>query len=227
MEDMKIYNAIVGAKMAATIAGTDNYNQLSNQPKINNVTLTGNKSGDDLGLFTSLPAIGICETASNTAAKVVTISEPWELRKGCIIAVKFKYSNGSSTDNVTLNVNETGAMPIYFQGGVYTSHATKATGYANFYIFYMYDGTNWVWLNYSFDSTYSGMSQQEANTGTATADRMISAKVFNDTIAGKTKITATATSVTIGDSSVTDVLFCGNKKINFNVDGTVTWEEVT
>ena len=50
MEDMKIYNAIVGAKMAATIAGTDNYNQLSNQPKINSVTLTGNKTSSDLGL---------------------------------------------------------------------------------------------------------------------------------------------------------------------------------
>lgn len=30
--------------------GTDNYNELSNKPKINNITLSGNKTGEDLGL---------------------------------------------------------------------------------------------------------------------------------------------------------------------------------
>lgn len=30
--------------------GTTNYNNLSNQPQINSVTLTGNKSSSDLGL---------------------------------------------------------------------------------------------------------------------------------------------------------------------------------
>lgn len=30
--------------------GTDNYNELTNKPKINNITLSGNKTGEDLGL---------------------------------------------------------------------------------------------------------------------------------------------------------------------------------
>ena len=32
-------------------AGTDNYNSLTNKPQINNVTLKGNKSFEDLGLI--------------------------------------------------------------------------------------------------------------------------------------------------------------------------------
>lgn len=32
--------------------------------------------------------------------------------------------------------------------------------------------------------------------------------------------------VKIGNGNVTEVVFCGNKKINFNADGTVTWETV-
>jgi hypothetical protein len=28
----------------------------------------------------------------------------------------------------------------------------------------------------------------------------------------------------IGSDQITEVVFCGNKKINFNNDGTVTWE---
>lgn len=50
MNNMSLYDAIIASKMAATIEGTDNYNQLSNQPKINSVTLTGNKSLSDLGI---------------------------------------------------------------------------------------------------------------------------------------------------------------------------------
>lgn len=31
----------------------------------------------------------------------------------------------------------------------------------------------------------------------------------------------------LGSTSITEVVMCGNKKINFNNDGTVTWEEIT
>lgn len=31
----------------------------------------------------------------------------------------------------------------------------------------------------------------------------------------------------LGSSSITEVVFCGDKKINFNNDGTVTWEQIT
>lgn len=51
--------------------GTSNYNDLSNKPSINNVTLSGNKSASDLGLGTySKPSGGI--PASDLASAVQT-----------------------------------------------------------------------------------------------------------------------------------------------------------
>ena len=31
----------------------------------------------------------------------------------------------------------------------------------------------------------------------------------------------------LGSTRITEVVFCGNKKINFNQDGTVTWETIS
>lgn len=50
--------------------GTDNYNDLSNKPKINNVTLSGNKSASDLGLATpsDIPSVDATLTTQGAAA---------------------------------------------------------------------------------------------------------------------------------------------------------------
>ena len=45
-------------------------------------------------------------------------------------------------------------------------------------------------------------------------------------IGNEAKITKSNQAV-IGSSAITEVVFCGNKKINFNQDGTVTWEILT
>lgn len=39
--------------------GTSNYDELSNRPKINDTTLTGNKSAGQLGLATPIPVVDI------------------------------------------------------------------------------------------------------------------------------------------------------------------------
>ena len=50
--DTLIYNAVTQEwENGAGTGGTDNYNDLSNKPQINNVTLSGNKTTADLGLF--------------------------------------------------------------------------------------------------------------------------------------------------------------------------------
>lgn len=121
-----------------------------------------------------------CSTAAATAAKVVDAPQGFVLQEGCIIGVKFSYSN-TATD-VTLNVGGTGAKSIYYANSVYTDKGSKVTGYANYYIFYMYDGTYWVWVNYDFDGTYSTMTQAQASAGTDTTGRLIPAKVLSDTI---------------------------------------------
>ena len=93
---------------------------------------------------------GTCTTSAATAAKVATISDTsWTLKVGSIIGIKYTYSNsaGTSTTPVTLNVNSTGAKNIWYNNAKYTSTSTNICGYANRVIYYMYDGTYWVWMN--------------------------------------------------------------------------------
>ena len=59
---------------------------------------------------------GTCDTAAATAAKVVTCANFDKLITGVTIHVKFTYSN--TANNPTLNINNTGAIPIYNFGSV-------------------------------------------------------------------------------------------------------------
>lgn len=79
---------------------------------------------------------GVCETAANTAAKVVTIPD-FTLENGVGVMVKFK--NGNTTNSPTLNVSGTGAKPIYIDPSVGTSVSWEAWKVLPF----VYDGTNW------------------------------------------------------------------------------------
>lgn len=99
-----------------------------------------------VGMFGVLSGYGTCSTAAATAAKVVSIADTnWRLVTGCIIGVKFTNSNSASS--VTLNVNSTGAKNIWYNNAKYTGTSTSICGYQNRVIYYMYDGTYWVWLN--------------------------------------------------------------------------------
>lgn len=137
-------------------------------------------------LFTA--TIGECGSTSNTANKVVTVSDVnYTPHKGSIIAVKFKYGNNvadTAEHPITLNVNNTGAYRIWYKNGDYANASQgKVFGLSGYYIYYMYDGVDrWVWINYCMDNTYSLMSQAEASAGTATNERLINAKVLSDTI---------------------------------------------
>lgn len=142
-------------------------------PTVNNGTLTIQKNGSNVQTFTANQSTNVtanitvptkisdltntsggfvtyctCATAAATAAKVVTLDSGdsnWVLRKGDIIAVKFTNTNTASS--VTLNVNSTGAKSIWYNNAAYTGSSNAITGYANRYLFYLYDGTNWVWFS--------------------------------------------------------------------------------
>ena len=89
---------------------------------------------------------GTCETAAATSAKIVTIGDgTWIPKEGDIIGVKFTYSNTALF--VTLNVNGIGNKSIWYGDSVDPSGADYICGKADSYIFYMYDGTYWIWLN--------------------------------------------------------------------------------
>ena len=79
---------------------------------------------------------GTCSTAAATAAKTVSISN-FILLKNAIVSVFFNLD--VSVDNATLNVNGTGAVPIFLhnaalKAGVITSRTVAVM---------QYDGTNW------------------------------------------------------------------------------------
>lgn len=106
---------------------------------------------------------GTCSTAAATKDKVATISDAtnFSLRKGVIVGIKFSNTNtfSASADAgyVTLNVNSTGAKNIWWNNtGTPTGTNTKAFGYANRTIYYMYDGTYWVFLSASTDDNSTG-----------------------------------------------------------------------
>ena len=114
---------------------------------------------------------GTCTTAAATAAKVATTTPLFPLDTsgkplpGTTIAIKFSNSNTYKTSGtpLTLNVNSTGDFPIYFNTSEVvstTSANTTVSGYKNRYAFYIFNGTQWVWLSYGTDinTTYDDYS---------------------------------------------------------------------
>lgn len=80
-----------------------------------------------------------CNTAAGTAAKVTANASYYTLREGNIFEITFRYAN-SAASALTLNVNNTGAKPIFLNGSA--SSATNHTLPAGKYIVF-YDGTNY------------------------------------------------------------------------------------
>jgi len=94
---------------------------------------------------------GTCDTASATANKVVTVpaSENFVLQIGDIVGVRF--TNTNTANNPTLNVNNSGAKPIYYNDDAVHTNYLWAGGEADRDTVFMYDGTNWVWIAHDVD----------------------------------------------------------------------------
>lgn len=118
---------------------------------------------NDLGFVTrSKIYVGTCTTAAATMPKVCTVETfPTDANGkpllGTVISVKFTATN-TGTSNRGLNVNGTGSASVWYNTGVTTSN--NYYGYAGRYITYMWDGTNWVFLTWGYDTntTYSNVS---------------------------------------------------------------------
>lgn len=85
---------------------------------------------------TDISRYGICTTAASTAAKEVSIDN-YVLKEGGYVIVKFTNSDTSNSDNLTLNVNGTGAKPIKYRGNTLPVQLM-----AGLYLF-TYDGANY------------------------------------------------------------------------------------
>ena len=112
---------------------------------------------------------GTCSTAGDVSAKVVSISDTngWELRAGTVIGVKFTNTNTAS--NVTFNVNNSGAKSIYYNNAVYTGNANSVCGYANRTTFYMYNGSQWVFLSQGVTNSDTHTSAYCSTAGNTSA----------------------------------------------------------
>ena len=124
--------------------------------------------------FGAMVYYGVCSTASDSASKIVSIDDDFSLVEGAMIVVKF--TNANSIASPTLNVNGTGAKPIYRYGTTAVSTGTTSTGWiAGAVQLFIYDGTGWV-RDYWSNTTYSNAS---LGSGYATCPRLHNHKVAN------------------------------------------------
>lgn len=101
---------------------------------------------------------GTCTTAAGTKDKVATVSsdQNFVLQVGSMVAIKFSNTNSYNAapfSKITLNVNNTGALNIWYgPSDANTGTNTTAYGLANYINYYMYDGTYWVFAGRSVDA---------------------------------------------------------------------------
>lgn len=115
----------------------------TNETDIAGLKLTAQQFSVDLAstntTITQMQATyGTCSTAAATAAKAVTCAD-FSLRKGATVTVKF--TNKNTAASPTLNVNNSGAKPIYLNGAALPESSYWGAGETMSFI---YDGTNWA-----------------------------------------------------------------------------------
>ena len=105
------------------------------------VHIQGTLTPDNIDYTFEKPYFGICDTASDTAAKVVTCDE-FKLKKGVLIAVQF--TNANTASSPSMNVNGTGAIAICGVNGYYVQPDMWTN---NQMVHFVYNGSWWISLN--------------------------------------------------------------------------------
>ena len=158
--------------------------------------------------------VGECTTAAATMPKVCTVETfPTDTNGkpllGTVISVKFTATN-TGTSNRGLNVNGTGSASVWYNTGVTTSN--NYYGYAGRYITYMWDGTNWVFLTWGYDTntTYTNVALGQGYAVQSNAS-------------ASATITATLSSYTLTANGIVSVKFNydvpANATLNINAKG--------
>ncbi len=138
-------------------------------------TMPSNENVDNLAataasIPTSKTYYAVCSTAAATAAKTVTVDDSFALVAGAQVTVKFTDAN--SVASPTLNVNGTGAKPIYRYGTTAVSTGTTTTGWiAGAVQLFTYDGTGWIrdyWNNTTYSNVSLGQGYATCSTAAAT-----------------------------------------------------------
>ena len=128
---------------------------------------------------------GTCNTASNAAAKVVTLVDAtgFELVPGTVAIVKFNYTNTAS--NPTLNINSTGAKSIMRQNTTPMNSSGIDAWAAGSIVVFVYDGTNWIKeYNKGYSNQETGFGYGTCGTASGTSAKTVTIGNFNPTFAG-------------------------------------------
>lgn len=132
----------------------------------------------------SLP-YGVCATAADTAAKTVTVDN-FALETGAMIVVKF--TNTNSASEPTLNVNGTGAKPMYRYGTSKASTSQTTSGWrAGAVQIFVYDGTGWIrdfWENTTYSNVALGQGYATCSTAATTTAKTASLSSYSLTTGG-------------------------------------------
>lgn len=138
-------NGTAAVGTATTVSRSDHVHPLQTSVSGNAGTATKLKTAVKIDGFSFDGSVSInhyatCSTAAATVAKVATINTgTFTLATGATVYVKF--TNANTATSATLNVNSTGAKPIFHNGAaISASSYIKAGGVYQF----VYDGTNWV-----------------------------------------------------------------------------------
>ena len=125
-------------------------NQLATARTIDGINFNGTA---DISHF------AVCSTAADVAEKAVSCAG-FTKRAGAWLVVTFSATN--TADNATLNVNNTGAAPIYYQG----SAIGKSQLAAGRFRLFIYDGTNYEFVG-DVNTTHNTFSGATANANGA------------------------------------------------------------
>ena len=133
----------------------------------------------------------------------------------CNIALG-KYALSGIADGEAKDCIALGRMAGYQNKGDNNIYIGNTAGYSN------KTGNNNVFVG--ADTTYSETGDYNVFLGSGAYATVAGAK---DSIGiGHAARPSKSYQMVLGGTMITEVVFCGNKKINFNADGTVTWESI-
>jgi len=142
---------VSGATLTSNLAGFDHSNDTPDS--LPNHGHTGPADG---GLIVTGTRFATCATSSDVAAKIAALAG-FVLQAGARISVLF--ANGNTVaDAVTLNVNSTGDIPIYDEGGTAVGATHPAYFPAGSRIVFVYDGSHWLYEQRIVENYVSGTS---------------------------------------------------------------------
>lgn len=188
-------NPISSGGVYTALSGKQNTLTFDNTPTANStnpVTSGGVKTAIDVAPRFYL---GTCSTAGNVAIKQVDITNfPTTLVNevetpvvGSCIAVKFSNDDGRTSTQKKIKVNNTSEYPVWYNTSEYTGTASAPIlfGLANKYVYYVFNGTHWVWVSHGAeqDTTYIpqalGLGYTVCNTVTLTNAKVAALSGYN------------------------------------------------